>query len=391
MDIYKRAQEIQPEVVANRRYLHRHPELGFQLDNTVAFVKEKLTEMGYEPQDIGDHGVTCTVGGKNGGKCILLRADMDALPMKEESGLDFAADCDGAGHTCGHDTHTAMLLGAAKILKEMEDELCGTVKFMFQPAEELLYGAKTIVEAGILENPKVDAALGAHIFAAAPSGHLCYAVGAMMASADGFAIHVKGKGGHGSAPHTAIDPVSVAAYIIVALQELNAREVEPGKVAVLTIGSLHAGSASNIIPETAVLKGTIRTFDPEVRNFVKERMAEIAKGIGTMYRAEVTVDFEVEAAPLMLDPAVMDIVGPAMKEILGADKVHDDMEPLSGSEDFAYVSSEVPTGFFGVGAAPKDYPAYPQHNPKIRFDEDAFVAGVTAYAAGAAKWLEQNR
>ncbi|MBR0373882.1 MAG: amidohydrolase [Mogibacterium sp.] len=391
MDIYKRAQEILPEVIANRRYLHQHPELGFQLDNTVAFVKEKLTEMGYEPKDIGDHGVTATVGGKKGGKCILIRADMDALPMKEQSGLDFASPCEGAAHTCGHDTHTAMLLGAAKILKEMEDELCGTVKLMFQPAEELISGAKNLVEAGILENPKVDAALGTHIFAVAPAGHLLYATGAMLASADGFAITIKGKGGHGSAPHTAIDPISVASYIVVALQELNGREVEPGKVAVLTLGCMQAGSASNIIPDKAVLKGTIRTFDPDVRNFVKQRMVDIVNGTAAMFRAEAAVDFEVETAPLMLDPEVMKVVGGAVKEILGPGMVHDNMTPLSGSEDFAYVSDNVPTGFFGLGAMPTDYPAYPQHSPQIRFNEDAFVSGVVAYAAGADAWLKANQ
>ena len=392
MDIYKRALEIQPEVIANRKYLHQHPELGFALDNTVAFVKEKLTEMGYEPKDIGDHGVTATVGGKNGGKCILLRADMDALPMKEDSGLDFASLTDSAAHTCGHDTHTAMLLGAAKILKEMEDELDGTVKLMFQPAEELISGAKNLVQAGILENPKVDAAFGGHIFAASPCGNLYYATGAMMASADGFTITIKGKGGHGSAPNTAIDPISIAAYLIVALQELNAREVEPGKVAVLTLGSMHAGSAANIIPEEAVLSGTIRTFDPDVRKQMKERMAEIAKGTTAMFRADVNVEYSVETPPLMLDPATMAIIDDAVGAVLGRDKLHGDLPPISGSEDFAYVSAEVPTGFFAIGATPKDgYPAYPQHNPKIRFDEDAFVTGVAAYVAAATGWLKANK
>ena len=391
MDIKKRALELQDEVVANRRWLHQHPELGFQLDSTVAFVKEKLSEYGYTPADCGNHGVTATVGGRHGGKCVLIRADMDALPMKEESGLPFAAACDSAAHTCGHDTHTAMLLGAAKILKEMEDELPGTVKLMFQPAEEIMTGARSMVEGGILENPHVDAALGTHIMALLPAGQLHYAVGPMFASCDMFTITIHGHGGHGSQPQNTVDPIAVGAHLVTALQTINAREVAPGAVAVLTIGCFQAGSASNIIPASARLMGSIRTFDPEVRELVKHRLADITEGTVKTFRAEADLVFDSETAALSTDPATADLMGGAMKQILGADMVCDTLPPFSGSEDFAYVTQEVPSAFFAIGGASEDWPALPQHNPRIRFNEDAFVSGVAAYVGGALAWLEANR
>ena len=390
MDIFKRAQEIQGEVVANRRCLHENPELGFALDNTVRFVKEKLTEMGYAPADCGDHGVVATVGGRHGGRCILIRADMDALPMKEESGLDFASKCETAAHTCGHDTHTAMLLGAAKLLKEMEDELPGTVKLMFQPAEELCAGARSMLEDGVLENPHVDAAFGEHVMAMLPSGEVHYSRGVMFASCDLFTITIKGHGGHGSQPQNAIDPIAVGAHLVTALQTINAREVSPSAVAVLTIGCFQSGSAANIIPDSAKLMGSIRTFDADVRAFVKQRLIDVTEGVAKTYRAEAEIDFPSEAGPLVTDIPTMDLLGQSAREALGADRVFDDLPPFSGSEDFSYITAAVPSGFFAVGAAPQDYPAYPQHNPKIRFDEGCFPYGVAAYVAGALAWLRAN-
>ena len=391
MDILKRAQEIQPEVVANRRYLHRHPELGFALDNTVRFVKEKLTEMGYTPVDCGDHGVVATVGGKHGGKCILIRGDMDALPMAEESGLDFASERADAAHTCGHDTHTATLLGAARILKEMEDELPGTVKLMFQPAEEICGGAKSMLEAGVLENPKVDASFGTHIMAMLESGKIAYAPGPMFASCDLFTITIKGHGGHGSQPQTSIDPIAIGSHLVTALQTINGREVAPNDIAVLTIGSFQAGSACNIIPETAKLMGSIRAFDTDVRAFVKQRLIDITEGTVKTFRATADIEFMNETGPVVTDPAVMQTLGDAVAEELGEEHMIRNMQPFAGSEDFGYITAAVPSGFFAIGGSPKDYPALPQHNPKIRFNEDAFVNGVVAYVAGAVGWLEANR
>ena len=390
MDYLKRATEINPEVVANRRYLHQHPELGHDLDNTVRFVKEKLTELGYEPQDCGDHGIVALAGGKKPGKCILIRADMDALPMKEESGLEFSTLTDSAAHTCGHDTHTAMLLGAAKLLKEMEDEIPGTVKLMFQPAEEMGTGAENMLKAGVLENPHVDASFGIHIFAAVPAGVLVYGPGPMLSSADIFEITVKGKGGHGSMPNDTVDPIMVGAHILTALESINSREIAPDSFGVLTIGCFQSGSKFNIIPDSAFMTGTIRTFDNSVREFMKKRLTELAEGTARAYRAEATVKFPTEIFGVITDKEVARIVGESVAAAVGARRVIGNFKPIAGSEDFGYITNEVPSTFFGLGGCPSDYPAYPQHSPNIRFNEDAFPVGVAAYVSGAIGWLQSQ-
>lgn len=390
MEYLKRATEINPEVIANRRYLHQHPELAFDLDNTVRFVKEKLTEMGYAPADCGDHGVVALAGGRKPGKCILIRADMDALPMKEESGLEFSSLTDSAAHTCGHDTHTAMLLGAAKLLKEMEDEIPGTVKLMFQPAEEMGTGAENMLKAGVLENPHVDASFGIHIFAAVPAGVLVYANGPMLSSCDIFEITVKGKGGHGSMPNDTVDPIMVGAHILTALESINSREIAPDSFGVLTVGCFQSGSKFNIIPDTAFMTGTIRTFDSEVRAFIKKRLVELAEGTARAYRAEATVSFPTQICAVNTDKDVARIVGESVAAAVGAPRVIGNFKPIAGSEDFGYITSEVPSTFFGLGGCPTDYPAYPQHSPNIRFNEDAFPVGVAAYVSGAIGWLQSQ-
>ena len=390
MEYLKRATEINPEVIANRRYLHRHPELAFDLDNTVRFVKEKLTEMGYAPADCGDHGVVALAGGRKPGKCILIRADMDALPMKEESGLAFSSLTDSAAHTCGHDTHTAMLLGAAKLLKEMEDEIPGTVKLMFQPAEEMGTGAENMLKAGVLENPHVDASFGIHIFAAVPAGVLVYGNGPMLSSCDVFEITVKGKGGHGSMPNDTVDPIMVGAHILTALESINSREIAPDSFGVLTVGCFQSGSKFNIIPDTAFMTGTIRTFDSEVRAFIKKRLVELAEGTARAYRAEAAVSFPTQICAVNTDKDVARIVGESVAAAVGAPRVIGNFKPIAGSEDFGYITSEVPSTFFGLGGCPTDYPAYPQHSPNIRFNEDAFPVGVAAYVSGAIGWLQSQ-
>lgn len=390
MEYLKRATEINPEVIANRRYLHQHPELAFDLDNTVRFVKEKLTEMGYAPADCGDHGVVALAGGRKPGKCILIRADMDALPMKEESGLEFSSLTDSAAHTCGHDTHTAMLLGAAKLLKEMEDEIPGTVKLMFQPAEEMGTGAENMLKAGVLENPHVDASFGIHIFAAVPAGVLVYGNGPMLSSCDVFEITVKGKGGHGSMPNDTVDPIMVGAHILTALESINSREIAPDSFGVLTVGCFQSGSKFNIIPDTAFMTGTIRTFDSEVRAFIKKRLVELAEGTARAYRAEAAVSFPTQICAVNTDKDVARIVGESVAAAVGAPRVIGNFKPIAGSEDFGYITSEVPSTFFGLGGCPTDYPAYPQHSPNIRFNEDAFPVGVAAYVSGAIGWLQSQ-
>ena len=389
MDVLKRANEIKEEIIANRRYLHQHAEVAHDLPQTVAYVKEKLAEMGIEAKDCGKGGVTAVVGGTKPGKCVLLRADMDALPMKEESGLPFASLCDNAAHTCGHDTHTDMLLGAAKLLKEMEDDLNGCVKFMFQPAEECVSGAKSMIDDGILENPKVDVAAAQHIWALKPTGNVQYAHGPVASSTDMFRIDIQGKGGHGAMPQLSIDPINVGAHIHIALQELLAREVAPSAMAILTIGAFHSGTVGNIIPDSACMRGTIRTMDPEVRAFLNKRLVEVVESTAATYRATATVTIESSTPVLICDKDACEAMGKSVASVLPEGTVQDNYEGLSGSEDFACVGEKVPSVLFILGANPGNREeSYGQHHPKVYFDEEAFPTGVATYVQAALAYLK---
>lgn len=385
----ERAKAILPELVANRRHIHQNPETGMDLKETTAYVMEKLREMGYEPQICGTSGVTATAGGKNGGPVFLLRADMDALPMKEDSGLEFAA-CGSKAHTCGHDMHTAMLLGAAKLLKEDEDSLPGIVKFMFQPAEETLEGAKAMIEDGILENPHVDAAMGAHMRPMAPTGFIAYNVGPVSSSSDIFNIHIEGKGGHGASPHETVDPINVGVHIHLALQELIAREVNPAEQVVLTLGMFQSGDANNIIPSKALLGGTLRTYNEELRVMLKDRIKTVVEMTAQLFRAKAWVEDRGSTCTLVIDEGVADVVGKAFSQEFGRGVVRMN-ERMSGSEDFAEVSARVPAMFFVVGGGmPQDGYAYGGHHPKVKFDENSLPFGVAAYVSGAKAWLAAN-
>lgn len=290
--ILQEAKALQEEIKSHRLWLHTHAETGFDLTETKPYVKSALTEMGYAVHECGKAGLVTTVG-KPGGKVLLLRADMDALPIAEEADVDFACK-NGRMHACGHDMHTAMLLGAAKILKAHESELGGTVKLMFQPAEEIFEGSKDMIASGVLENPRPDAALMIHVAAGMPlpAGTVVVsAPGVSAPAADYFTIRVHGKGCHGSAPQNGIDPLTAAAHILIALQEIHARELSASDEAVLTIGTFHAGEAGNVIPDTATMGGTIRTYDEKTRAYLKERMTAIAQSIAEAFRASAEVSF----------------------------------------------------------------------------------------------------
>lgn len=384
---YARMQELQEELISWRRRLHQHPELSFDLPETTAFVMEKLQEFGYEPQRVGRAGITCTAG--HGGKTILLRADMDALPMAEETGLPFAS-CNGAMHACGHDFHTTSLLGAAKVLKERESELKGTVKLLFQPAEESMDGAADVYQAGILEHPHVDAALALHVVHA-PLGTAGYTPGYACGSSDVFTVTVHGKGGHGAAPHETIDPVNVAAHIVLALQEINSREINPNQMIVLTVCSLHSGTAANVMPSEAVLKGTIRTMDLEVKAFARRRMAEICEGVCKTFRAGCEIEFIGEGIPPMInDQDLAAEIGGYIDDMLGAGTTYH-IERMTGSEDFSVFSNHVPSAlfWFGTGSTEEGY-AYGVHDPRVTFNEEALPMMAAVYAEAAVRWLKEH-
>lgn len=387
MNYLERAMAMYDTLVENRRSLHQMPEIGMDLPKTREYVKKQLINMGITPIDCGG-GITATIGGQRGGPVFLLRADMDALPMTEESGLDFAAT-GNAAHTCGHDMHTAMLLGAARLLKEDEAKLAGIVKLMFQPGEEIGQGAKTMIESGVLENPKVDAAMATHMFAMIPAGFIGYNSGIVSTSSDSFNIIIHGKSGHGAYPHNCIDPILVGAHTHMALQALISHENDPQQHTALTVGIFRAGNAYNVIPESAELSGTLRCTDEQTRVMMKKRIEEIVQMTAQTFRATAKVQFGHSISALNLSDDVVDCVGASFMEIFGRGtaKVN---QRTNGSEDFAEVTARVPSACFVVGGgSPEEDTAYQYalHHPKIRFNEKGLPFGAAAFAQGAVAWL----
>lgn len=391
MNYYERALELKDETIANRRHIHKNAETGLDLPKTKAYVMKKLTEYGLEPKDCG-YGVTATLG--KGGKVLLLRADMDALPMPEESGEEFACPTGKEAHTCGHDFHAAMLLTAAKMLKEKEDTLEGTIKFMFQPAEETFEGSKNMIENGILENPPVDAALAYHVSPGKmPIGLFMYNdKDTMMYSVDGFKITIHGKGSHGAYPHVGVDPINIGVHIHLALQELIARESDPTHSCVLTIGQFAGGTAANIIPETAVLQGTIRTNKPEARELLVRRMKEVAEKTAAVYNGSVDIEMISEVPPLICNPKLTDEVVGYMQELGIPGLTPYPGISASASEDFAVIAEKVPSTFMYLSAGYLDERGqYPAHHPKAQFNEDVCPIGAACLAHCASQWLKNNK
>ena len=391
MNYYERALELKDETIANRRHIHKNAETGLDLPKTKAYVMKKLTEYGLEPKDCG-YGVTATLG--KGGKVLLLRADMDALPMPEESGEEFACPTGKEAHTCGHDFHAAMLLTAAKMLKEKEDTLEGTIKFMFQPAEETFEGSKNMIENGILENPPVDAALAYHVSPGKmPIGLFMYNdKDTMMYSVDGFKITIHGKGSHGAYPHVGVDPINIGVHIHLALQELIARESDPTHSCVLTIGQFAGGTAANIIPETAVLQGTIRTNKPEARELLVRRMKEVAEKTAAVYNGTVDIEMISEVPPLICNPKLTDEVVGYMQELGIPGLTPYPGISASASEDFAVIAEKVPRTFMYLSAGYLDERGqYPAHHPKAQFNEDVCPIGAACLAHCASQWLKNNK
>ena len=396
MNAYQEALAIKDEIIANRKHIHQNPELGLELYQTAAYVEEKLREMGYDPHRVGDCGITATVG-KPGGRCFLIRADMDALPVTEETGLEFACTT-GRMHACGHDCHTANLLGAAKILKAHEHELNGLVKLMFQPAEETMEGGKMMLEQGVTENPHVDAAMGMHVFTAMPMKPgtiIMTGAASKFAAVDWFTIRVNGRSCHGAQPHQGVDPLNVMCHIHLALQTINSREMDPSDNIVLTVGQMHGGSTSNVIPTEAMMSGTLRTVKNETRAAIKERMEQITSAVAAGFGAEAHVEFGAGCPVLFQNQEMYAEVKQYMKELDGVDWVDlDDRNQCMmnmGSEDFAYMANAVPSVFLVVAAGqPEQGYCYPQHHPKADFHEDALTAGAAAYAHIAMEWLKHH-
>ena len=392
-DFLTEAKALQGELSRHRRWLHAHPGVAFDIAETVDYVRRELEKLGLSPVPCGRAGLTATIG--RGDKCILLRADMDALPIPEESGEEFASR-NGCMHACGHDFHTAMLLGAAKLLKAREAELKGTVKLMFQPAEEIFEGAKDMITAGVLESPAPGAAVMLHVTAGAPMPAgmvITMAPGVSAPAADYFTIRVQGRGCHGSTPHQGVDALTAAAHILLALQELHARELAPGTEAVLTIGTIQGGTAPNAIADACELRGTIRTYDEQTRTMLKTRTAEISAAVASAYRASATVEFGSGAPTLNNDADLAKAVPGWLREILPMVLSAADLPSArgGGSEDFAYVSQRIPTLMLALSAGnSQEGYTHPLHHPKVRLDESAMPFGTAALAQIALRWLESH-
>ena len=390
-ELLEQAEALSGELVRWRRHIHENPEVGADLPDTCAYVTEELKKMGYEPYPVGG-GVVAMLDGDPNGKVILLRGDMDALPMEEQSGEAFSSKRPGRMHACGHDTHTAMLLGAAKLLMDNKDKVKGRVKFMFQPGEEGYKGALHMVEAGLLENPHVDAALGMHSQSASdyPTGTIMHTTGPSAASADGFKVIVHGKGAHGARPEDGIDPVNILAHILIALQTINSRERNQKEPLILTIGQIIAGDACNIIPERGYFTGTIRTFNQQVREHAKRRFIEIVNGICATFGGHADIEWTTEMAPTINDPAVTPELLGYIRELVGEENMAE-VPASMGSEDFSEVLLNVPGSYLNLsfGSKEEGY-LFGGHHPKIRHNEDALPIGSAIYAQVAIEWLQHN-
>lgn len=404
-NILQEAAAYQEQLVQTRRYLHSHPETGFDLKNTTEYVRKELIAMGYEPVMCGKSGIIALAGKKKSGKVFLIRGDMDALPIKEESDVPFSSD-NGKMHACGHDMHTTMMLGAARLLKSHEYEIEGTVKLMFQPAEEIFEGSDDMINAGVLNSPDVDAAMMIHVMAGLPipAGTVISCDGGVSApAADYFYIDIQGKGCHGSMPNNGVDPVTIAAHIITGLSEINSRELGLSDDAVITIGTINAGNAANVIPDTAHMSGTIRTYDEETRSYIKQRVSDIASNIASAYRGSASVTYGSGCPCLLNNPDLATCSAKYLNELLGPSRTFTaahlnamsgggKASKSTGSEDFAYVSQKVPSIMFALAAGtPQDGYCYPQHHPKVKFDEAILSEGSAVYAYTAMRWLEEHK
>jgi amidohydrolase len=389
------AEEIAAEVVETRRDIHRHPELGYEEQRTSALVAERLRAIGVDEVRTGV-GKTGVVGVLRGGsasgesKTVLLRADMDALPIQEATGLPFESSVPGVMHACGHDAHTAILLGTARVLAERRAQLRGSVVFMFQPAEENGgAGAKRMVDDGVLDDPKVDAAFALHGAGRRPVGQAAISPGPSHGSSDRFIITVRGKGGHASAPHSTVDPVVVGAHIVTALQTLVSREVPPAESAVVTVGSITAGTIFNVIPETATLKGTFRAHSESVRTLLRTRIEEVAKGVAAALRATAELEeFGIGYPPVVSDAAMAELAASAAREVLGEAGVVPGQAEMGG-EDFSFVLQKVPGAFIRLGTRDPSWETpKPAHAPTFQLSEAALPLGVAVMAMTAVRFLE---
>lgn len=389
------SKELHEKVVAHRRYFHSHPELSMEEVETSRKIASILEDLGYENVRTGTAGkptgVVADLNSDKPGRCIALRADMDALPIKEDTGLPFASENDGVMHACGHDAHIAILLGVAELIMKTRDSFPWKVRLIFQPSEESgsFPGAKAMIAENVLDG--VDAITGLHVWMGVPNGKIGYRCGPLMASADKWEVRLQGKGGHGAVPHMAIDPTLAAGHLITMIQSIVSRETDPLESIVVSVGKMEAGNAFNVIPDSAYLLGTTRTFNPRLRNELPDRMKRIVENVSNAMRCEAEFDYHNNLPPTVNDKVFTQDAAEAAKKMFGEEKVIE-IEPTMGAEDFSFYLEKIPGSFFflGMGDESKGITA-PHHHPKFLVDEDILSDGVALIAGVAANYLAGER
>jgi amidohydrolase len=381
------AQAIFPDLVRYRRDFHRFPEVGFNERRTAGIVAETLNGLGLEVQTgVGQTGVVGLLDGVQDGPTVLMRFDMDALPVSEENEVDYASQVPGVMHACGHDGHMSVGLGVANILSRYQDRMAGRVKFLFQPAEEGLGGALAVMADGVLESPNPDVAFALHLWNSVPLGQIRVTTGPTMAASSIFTLKVKGKGGHGAAPHKSIDPILAAAHIVAALQSIVSRNIDPLESVVVTVGQMSAGTTYNVIPEEAVLKGTVRSYDHNLHRLAYRRILEMAHSMAAAFRCTSSME-TVAIVPAVVNAAKpSSVVREVAREVVGEENV------ISGqtmeAEDMGFILEEVPGCYFFIGSAnDEDGLNFPHHHPRFDFDERAMITAVATMAGTAARYV----
>ncbi|MFL0247817.1 M20 metallopeptidase family protein [Candidatus Clostridium stratigraminis] len=388
LDFLKKAEELKGELIDLRRYFHTHPELGFEEYETSRKIKAFLLDEGIEFTEVAGTGICAVIKG-HGEKTIALRGDMDALPLQDKKGKSYSSKAEGKMHGCGHDAHTTILMGAAKILNSIKDELKGNVKLFFEPAEETVGGARFMIKEGVLENPKVDCVIGLHVHEGIKVGKIGLKKGVVNAASNPFTVKITGKGGHGAHPEDTVDPIVIASNIILALQTVVSREIPPTDPAVITVGSIHGGTAQNIIPEEVTISGIIRTMKSEHREYVKKRLIEICEGIASTLRGKVEIKIEESYPCLYNNDDILKVIKNSAEEIIGGKNIINLENPSMGVESFAYFSMEVPSAFYFLGVRNEDKGIiHPAHGCFFDIDEDALPIGVAIQCKAAYEYLK---
>ncbi|MCX8067477.1 MAG: amidohydrolase [Anaerolineae bacterium] len=387
-EFYAAAEAQRERLIAWRRDFHRHPELAYQEERTAGIVAAHLERLGYRiRRGVGKTGVVGVLEGSRSGPVVMVRFDMDALPIQEETGAEYASTVPGRMHACGHDGHVAMGMGMAELFARWRDRMSGTLKLIFQPAEEGGNGAEAMIRDGALDDPRPDIFLAAHLWNDRPVGSVDVTPGPVMAAAEKWTCVIRGLGGHGALPHQTVDPIVTAAHAVVALQTIVSRNVSPLETAVVTVGAIHGGDAFNVIPAQVELLGTIRTYEPSARDTAIRRLRDILQGVAATFGAQAEVDIAPLTPAVINDYQVTSAVRRAAEAVLGPERVTSG-ERTMGSEDAAFFMRQVPGCYFFVGAAnPARGLVAPHHNPRFDFDEEAMVIGLAILARAAAFYL----